>query len=32
MTVEELIQELVKFPKDLPGIDFEHDFILQKLV
>ena len=29
MTVEELIQELVKFPKDLPVIDFEHDYITE---
>lgn len=29
MTVEELIQELEKFPKDLPVIDFEHDYITE---
>jgi hypothetical protein len=29
MTVEELIKELEKFPKDLPVIDFEHDYITE---
>ena len=29
MTVEELIKKLEKFPKDLPVIDFEHDYITE---
>ena len=29
MTVEELIKELEKFPKDLSVIDFEHDYITE---
>lgn len=29
MTVEELIKELEKFPKDLPVVDFEHEYITE---
>lgn len=29
MTVAELIKELEKFPKDLPVVDFEHEYITE---